>query len=127
MFRLLLLCAFIGLLFWLLPVGPAAVWSIIPGFLLIGAIYDTLRRGRILLNRRRNDGAVDEATNLAGHFLILQAFWLGLHAPAPDSITGAEGIGGDLEFTGYDGGHDGGYDGGYGGGSDAGAGGDGGI
>lgn len=116
MFRLLLLSALIGLLFWLLPAGPAAVWSVIPGLLLIGVVYDALRRGRPLLNRRRNDSAVDEVTNLTGHFLILQAFWLGLHAPAPDSsMTGTEGFGGGLELTGFDGGFDGGAGGGAGG------------
>lgn len=108
MLRLLLLGVLIGLLFWLLPVGPATVWSIIPGVLIIGVVYDALRRGKTLLNRRREDAAADDVTNLTGQFLILQAFWLGLHAPAPDSITGVEGIGGDLEFTGFDGGFDGG-------------------
>ena len=121
MFRLLLLGGLIGLLFWLLPAAPAAVWSIIPGFLVIGVTYDALRRGRGLLRRRREEGAVDEATNLTGQFLILQALWLGLHAPAADSVTGVDGIGGGLELTGFDGGFDGGA------GGAGGAGGDGGI
>lgn len=110
MFRLLLLGALIGLLFWLLPVGPAAVWSVIPGLLLAGVVYDALQRGRTLLNRRRNDAAADEATNLAGHFLILHALWMGLHAPVAgqEGISGVESIGGGLELTGFDGGFDGG-------------------
>jgi len=101
MTRLLLLGALVGVLFWLLPAGPAAVWSVVPGLLLVGVIYDALRRGRTLL-RRRQDGAVDELTALSGQFLILQALWLGLHAPPRDSISGVEGIGGDLEMTGFD-------------------------
>jgi len=119
MFRLLLLGALIGLLFWLLPAGPATAWSIIPGLLLAGVIYDALRRGRTLLNRRRKDATADEVTNLTGHFLILHAVWLGLHAPAAgqESISGVESIGGGLELTGFDGGFDGGGgDGGGGGG-----------
>jgi len=121
MLRLLLLGAIIGLLFWLLPAIPAAVWSIIPGLLVVGILYDAVRRGRMVLNRRKNDGVTDEVANLTGHFLILQAVWLGLHAPASaaDSLTGVEGIGGDLEMTGFDGG----FDGGGGGGGDGGGGG----
>lgn len=108
MFRLLLLGALIALLFWLLPAIPAAVWSIIPVLLVVGVLFDAMRRGRTLLNRRRSDSAVDEATNLSGHFLIVHALWMGLHAPASDSTTGVESIGGGLELTGFDGGFDGG-------------------
>lgn len=110
MIRLLFLGALIGMLFWALPAGPAAAWSVIPGLLLAGVVYDALRRGRILLNRRRDDGGVDEVTNLTGQFLILHALWLGLHAPASgsESMPGVEGFGGGLEMTGLDGGFDGG-------------------
>lgn len=118
MYRLLLLGALIGVLFWALPVGPASAWSVIPGLLLIGMIYDAVRRGRLLLNRRRKEGGVDEVTNLTGQFLILHALWLGLHTPASENISGIEGMGGGLEMTGFDGGFDGGAggDGGGGGG-----------
>lgn len=106
MVRLLLLGAMIGVLFWLLPTGPAAAWSVIPGLLLAGVVYDAVRRGRILAARRREDTVVDETTNLAGQFLILHALWLGLHAPAAghEVVTGMESIGGDLDLTGFDGG-----------------------
>jgi len=116
MIRLLLLCSLVGLLFWLLPAGPAVAWSVIPGLLLAGVLYDAIRRGRVLLGRRREQAAGDEATNLAGQFLIVHALWLGLHAPAAghESVTtGIESIGGDLELTGFDGGIGGGDSGGF--------------
>lgn len=108
MIRLLLTGAVIGILFWLLPAGPAAVWSLIPGLLLAGILYDAARRGRVLLARRDDRAVTDEATNLAGQFLILHALWLGLHSSAVgrESITGTESIGGDLELTGFDSGLD---------------------